>query len=95
MVLLVLLALSALATTAQAAAAPCGRAGGNRSAKRRKSQNRIINGRQSKTHIPWMVKIVVNGASCGGAFITPGHVLTAAHCFCDLVLQCPRAQLGQ
>ncbi len=83
-----------------AAAAPdvpmCGRSASSSSLLRRtQNLNRIINGRRSRQHIPWMVKIVVNGASCGGALLSARHVVTAAHCFCDLVVQCTKKLLGK
>ncbi len=37
---------------------------------RRRAQNRIINGRKSESHYPWMVKIVVKEGACGGALVT-------------------------
>ena len=42
----------------------------------------IVGGeRAAAGEAPWYVRVVIPGSSCGGTWIGPTTVLTAAHCF--------------
>jgi len=58
--------------------------------RRRKSDTRIVGGVQSKSPMPWMVLIYIEGSQCGGTLINSQFVLTAAHCFCTEITRCTR-----
>ena len=49
---------------------------------------RIINGQRADFAIPWLVRLAIKKAQkesiCTGFIITSLHIMTAAHCFCNV-----------
>ena len=43
--------------------------------------NRITNGFQAESRIPWQVTITIGNALCGGTILNEDTILSAAHCF--------------
>jgi len=58
--------------------------------KKHPKNTRILGGSDLKEAIPWMVRIKVEEAMCGGTLINARFVLTAAHCFCAGTSMCNR-----
>ncbi len=49
-----------------------------------RSQSKVLGGRSARpAEAPYQAAFKAGGGLCGGSFIQPGHVLTAAHCLFD------------